>query len=596
MSSPVSAETLLANYLRGFFWADDEWLEVNGSEATYWQARLAQTTSVEVLPDGRVKWRVRTLIVEHVSSGTLASHICLALNRHAVGWSFAYNPVDHTIHALVAICAPPHWDTFILRLSEKAKLSAWMSDVIAERLASVVGGVPAYGHPPRRSAPRQSFDATYYLLETIRGRPEWILDLTKYQLPSVEDAASTIAEIVDVPRAQVWCDRNQMRLPIGTFNGRDVHMNAGYARHPIAGECWQSSLKLGADRISDPLAEQLSAMTWHLFVDSETNLLGGWSYEAGHLVYQQWNTMSEVRCQEQLGSYDGRSAADLWGFTSTLSDVLGEIARVPLRWEPQGGLLNDSSQRAEWVIASIAEQARPALAGRQKTEDEPADRRLLWMERRQTVSVAIWFNPMGPTVTSMEVCALPDGAEYLMYYRRHPSAPYYCVLGPVSDGPQLALYQEDGTKLLVDGTLPNVLVQWNNPTATAEEVPQVLRNRVIEVAQQSGTDLAAEAAWIAETIGQPWKFVDLDTTERDRVRAAAAEAAAARPAPDHGFAQWWEQASSFDNSVANFKELPDAWDGSLNVLKGNEYLGMLDVGPMLLTYSSIGTPDPDQIG
>ena len=34
----------------------------------------------------------------------------------------------------------PGWDTFLLRLAEKSKLSAWMADVIAERLAAAVGG------------------------------------------------------------------------------------------------------------------------------------------------------------------------------------------------------------------------------------------------------------------------------------------------------------------------------------------------------------------------------------------------------------------------------------------------------------------------
>ena len=48
--------------------------------------------------------------------------------------------------------------------------------------------------------------------------------------------------------------------------------------------------------------------------------------------------------------------------------------------------------------------------------------------------VAAWFNPIGPTVASTEVCGLPDGFEYLVRFRRHPFAPYYRVLGPIPDG------------------------------------------------------------------------------------------------------------------------------------------------------------------
>lgn len=186
MTIDLPAERLLANCLQGFVWVDEAWLEIDGASATYWQARLPQTI-VDVLPDGRTKWRIRTRIVEQVPDGTDSHQLCMALNRYAAGWSFAYDAEERTIDAIAAICALPQWDTFFLRLSEKAKLSAWMSDVLAERIAAAVGGVAAFSHPRAQSGVRESFDATYYYLQTLRGRPEWILDLTRYQFPSVED-------------------------------------------------------------------------------------------------------------------------------------------------------------------------------------------------------------------------------------------------------------------------------------------------------------------------------------------------------------------------------------------------------------------------
>ena len=147
----MQADVLLANYLQGFLWADEDWLEVDQATATYWQARLAQTTTVDVLPDGRTKWRIRTRIVEQVPDGTDAHQLCMALNRYAAGWSFAYDAEEHTIDAIAAICALPQWDTFFLRLSEKAKLSAWMSDVLADRIYDAVGCVAAFSHPQAQS-------------------------------------------------------------------------------------------------------------------------------------------------------------------------------------------------------------------------------------------------------------------------------------------------------------------------------------------------------------------------------------------------------------------------------------------------------------
>lgn len=588
MSVDVAADILLANYLQGFLWADEDWLETDGASATYWQARLAQTTTVDVLPDGRTKWRIRTRIVEQVSGGTDVHQLCVALNRYAAGWSFAYDATERTIDAIAAICAPPQWDTFYLRLSEKAKLSAWMSDVLAERLAEAVGGVAAFSHPKAQSGVRESFDATYYYPQTLRGRPEWILDLTRYEFPSVEDAAATIAEMVGAPDA-VWTDNNELRIMLGSSTG----LRAGFDRHPIVGDGWKSSLVLPPRESSKAVAEHLATTTWALFNNPDTNLLGAWVLEADGLTFEQWNTMSEIRNQEQLGSYTGHSAADLWEFTSTLSDVLGLISQSELPPRSDSDSSSETIYRAEHVVAAIAEQARPAVAERRMEGEEPADRRLLWLEHRQTLSVAVWFNPMGPTVSSTEVCALPDGTVYLAHLRRHPFAPYYCVLGPLTEGGDDSQLFSDANDLLVGGSLPNVLALWNNPEATAADVPDVLRGRILEAAAEGGRDLAADAAWIEKTMGNPWEFAAVDQTEAEHVKTAAKKAAAAQPSPDGDFAVWWEKVSSFDNVVPNFRFLPEAWDGALNTQRAFGNLGHFDVDPLLVTYSKIGMPGPD---
>lgn len=104
--------------------------------------------------------------------------------------------------------------------------------------------------------------------------------------------------------------------------------------------------------------------------------------------------------------------------------------------------------------------------------------------------------------------------------------------------------------------------------------------------------MIADAAWIAETVGRPWEFVDRDTTARDRVRAAAREKAPA--GKDAAFDTWWEQVSSRDNAVGNFRCLPDAWDGSLNFLRSaGKYQQFFDLGPLSVTYSTIGTAEQE---
>lgn len=590
MSVDVPVDGLLANYLQGFVWADEDWLEVDGATATYWQARLAQTTTVDVLPDGRTKWRIRTRIVEQVPDGTDSHQLCMALNRYAAGWSFAYDAEERTIDAIAAICALPQWDTFFLRLSEKAKLSAWMSDVVAERIAEAVGGVAAFSHPRAQSGVRESFDATHYYLQTLRGRPEWIMDLTRYQFPSLEDTAETIAGLVGVKPDDVSCESQTMRLPVAP----GVTLEAGFAKHEIVGASWRSALSLPCPSMPQAKANYLADITWRLFHDPQTNLLGGWSHDGDTLVFEQWNTMSEARNQEQLGSYHGRQTeVGLWGFTSTLSDALGAMSHEPVDDDAEGQPHSDARERAEHVVAAIAEQARPAVAERRTEDQEPADRRLLWLENRQTLAVAVWFNPIGPTVSSTEVCALPDGTEYLVYFRRHPFAPYHCVLGPLMEGGDDSQLFSDATDLMFGGSLPNVLALWDKPDATAAEVPDVLRDRILEAAGEGGRELAAEAAWIETTMGHPWEFAAVDQTEAEHVKTAAKKAAAAQPPSDGGFAAWWEKVSSFENVVSNFRVLPEAWDGALNSQRAFGNLGHFDVDPLLVTYSKIGLPGPD---
>jgi hypothetical protein len=586
VSVDLSAEVLLEHYLQGFLWADEDWLEVDGASATYWQARLPQTTTVAVLPDGRTKWRIRTRIVEEIPDGTGAHQLCAALNSHAAGWSFAYDEGEGTVDAIAAICALPQWDTFFLRLSEKAKLSAWMSDVIAERLAETLGGVPAFSHPESQSGLRERYDGTYHYLENMRGRPEWVLDPTRYQFPPIEDIAPTIAGMVGTDPDAVWSDTHSLRIMIGPRMG----LTAGFDTHPIFGDGWRSALKMPGRPITETMAEHLSTITWMLFENPDTNLLGGWTNEADGLTFQQWNTMSEVRNQEQLGSYTDHSATDLWGFTSTLSDAVGAYAETELPEDGEAGASSDTADRAEYVIAAIAEQARPAVTERPAEGEGTADRRLLWLEHRETLTVAAWFNPAGPTVGSIEVCALPDGTEYLVYFRRHPFAPYYRVLGPITDGSDASQMHSDAADLLIGESLPNVLALWDNPGSAAADVPDVIRARILIAADDSGEELPAAAAWIQQTMGNPWEFAAVDQSEADRVQAAAAEAAAARPASDGGFAEWWDQVSSFENIVANFRCLPDAWDGALNTQGAFGNLGLFDVGPLPLTYSKIGMP------
>lgn len=143
---------------------------------------------------------------------------------------------------------------------------------------------------------------------------------------------------------------------------------------------------------------------------------------------------------------------------------------------------------------------------------------------------------------------------------------------------------------MFDSSLPNVMALWEDVEATAGDVPDALRRRVLDVAEEVDTDLVAEAAWIRRTMGNPWEYAAVDQSEADQVKATAGEASTGNAAPDGGFAEWWQQVASTENVIANFRSLPDAWDGALNSLRAFGNLPHFDVDPLLITYSHIGLP------
>jgi len=432
-------------------------------------------------------------------------------------------------------------------------------------LAEVVGGKPAFSHPEGQQI-REHFDGTHYYLETRRGRPEWVLDLTQLGFPPLSEIAAFTAQMIDAPRSQVVFGQSAFRMPAEDLGEMRAWLEGGFALHPIVGAAWRSAVWIEGSAIPSP--QQVSAMTWELFNDPQANLLGSWTCDGGNVLFVQWNTMSEVRYQEQLGSYRGKDASVLWGFTSTLNHALGAMVRGGALTNSGAGLPEGVDEKGAYVIDAIVEQARPAvqlsLSGIEQEQDR-TDRRLLWLGRDEIVGLAVWFNPIGPTILTIEVCSLPDGSRYLVYFQRHPSAPRYRVVAELEPDQESTQIASAITELVDEGSLPNVLALWNKPDVTASEVPPLLRERVLQVAEANGKDLIADAAWIAETVGRPWDFVDRDTTARDRVRAAAREKAPA--GKDAAFDTWWEQVSSRDNAVENFRCLPDAWDGSLNFLR-----------------------------
>jgi len=596
MTDATQEQNWLESYLRNYLWVDDDWVQIGEQSSTYWQARLPQRTTVEALPDGRAKWRVQTRIVNDVANPDVAHELCFALNAYAAGWSFAFDDEGGTIDALIAMCAPPEFDTWQLRLSEAAKLSAWMSDVIAERTAEAVGGTPAFSHPAQQDSVREIFDGTFYYLETLRGHPEWVLNLTAQLFPPMQDVAQEFSAAMGVDGSDVAVDQGEIEIALGDTGAR---VNSAFAVHPIMGNCWHTAARFANITAADA-APTVSSMAWHLFSDEEAALMGAWTNLEGELAFEQWNTTSELRNQEQLPSHRGRrhGSGDLWGLTSAINDAVHLTLNAV-----EGGHLTtlSNAQRSQQpllscVIGAIGDLARPALALIPAAIADQTDRRLLWLERNQVVAMAAWFNPMGPSVTTLEVCSLPgESDQYLVYFLRHPSSPNYRVLGAIGGDADVLGTLSEGVQMFLGGaSLPHVLMLFAGPEEVSSPLPGLLDAEILRICRDADIDLAAKTEMLKNAEGRPWDLASmppLDEVLSDISSQSEANPPASDADVESALQAWRAQAAKPESVYPIFAQLPDAWDGSLNFLMSAGNLNMFDVGRLPIRYSSIGTID-----
>jgi hypothetical protein len=175
------------------------------------------------------------------------------------------------------------------------------------------------------------------------------------------------------------------------------------------------------------------------------------------------------------------------------------------------------------VIGAISDVARPALEDIPTRRVEPADRRLLWLERKHVLAIGAWFNPVGPSVTTLEVCSLPDETDdYLVYFMRHPFAPDYRVVGALGPEGDVASTLSAGVEMFLGGgSLPHVFMVLAAPQAVSAILSELFHDQILEFCRQRNIDLAADAKKLADAEGRPWDLAPMGAI-RDSMAAHSA--------------------------------------------------------------------------
>lgn len=584
---PVDLRTLSENFCAGYLWPDPEWVEYHDTGFTYWHGRLEQRFTVEQVDEGVFAWRLDTPIVGEITDPQAAVGAVLTLNQFAAGWSFWLDAEARTVHALAAMTSPLDWNRWIVRFSEIAKLMAWFCEAAAEPLARRLGGVPLFSHPSGMQAPREIPDAVNYYPTAQRERPEWVLDPITGWFPPMEEIAGTFGERMEA--AEVEADETTLRIvqPAEDGEGTVWELIAGFSEHRLLGVAWRSELAL--PQIT-PECVPIAALvaTKALWDNPAANLMGSWVDEDGVLVYRQWCTSSELRNYGRIEEFDGTDDL-LWSLTSPAADAAAWGVSLPddADWPAIPVDPEQADELLAEVFSTLLAGSHPAFVAAQPPESK-ADRSLLWLDRAAVLLLCGWFNPVGPTLTTLEVSTAPlEDREQLVVYARHPLAPEYRVAAEVHSPEQVLAAIGAAVDSMVTTAPPNVVVLSGCPADLQPAVAQALRTAVERLVKETGVSLPGERAKVFRTLGDPWAFAGEEREEGSEKPVPPLES-------DDEFQEWLNAVSAPENVVSNMIHFGRAWDGSLNWLRSTGALERerFDIGPMLLLHSDVGLVQP----
>jgi len=592
MTPGPSERSLLEEYVNRYLWVDEEWLESDSASATYWQSRLAQTTTVRLLDADRARWQVDTLVVRDVTDLEKAYESCLLLNGFTLGWSFAVDPARREIRAIAAMTAPTTWDAWMLRLSEVAKLSSWFSDVAADALAAAVKGEVAISNPAEKPGPRSMPDGTYFYLEALRSRPEWVSNRTSRLYPPIHMIAARFIEGVgpDADRVAIGdCSFTIECTDDETAEAVVFEFENSFLTHWIGGAGWSSSYIFPGYFAERALPQLASELAWHMYEDDESNLLGGWCSIEGALAFHQFTTMSELRHYEQFPSFTGHNANVLWSLSSagTMCIPTAQQARATSDdvHEPSAdgsGIAEDDRMELSRVLFGAFTSSFCDAVEMSEVGADSADRRLLWRPNPTVIATVGWVNPAGPTLATLELATcIRSGREYLINYFRHPFSPTYEVIGELDESTDQAELLADGLRALFSAP-PTFFDLSDCPDEVKGFIETVLRQMVSRlVAESDDVDLITETARIIDAQGDVWRLLEAEVSSDVLSIAAQLRAAAG----DDGVDAWFGWASSPEHVEAMYSQLPDVWDDSVTLakLKGAD-LRAFDMPPLVINY------------
>jgi hypothetical protein len=570
-------------FLKNYLWADVDWLEVKGNQASYWQSRLKNQMTLSEPRDGVLHWNFKVPVVSNIKLPDVAIQVCAGLNKYAASWSYIFDSSEASIFATMSFTAPHLWDKYYIRASQTASMMSSISDRIANELANHVSGIVAVSFPSFQNTPREIPDGTYFSLEARMRRPEWHLDTTRFRFPPMEEITDFVSDQLAGTADESEFDSSEFRITTFTDDRSEIsHQLLGsFELHPLLGDGFLSKLSFPRHASTSNPARICNELNLEMLGIEDGNHFGTWTFTENAFEYTQFSTTTEIRSYEDSPSFLGYTSKELWMLISTAVDALGIFFNFDLSEE--GGESNGlkSDQLADEIISRLYESAKEVLNIANPDSDGRANHDFLWLQGMEEVLTTIHFNPIGPTISTYGlVMDTQEKTTYLLEISRHPMSPRYRVIDKAN--------LESGKSRLINlavgqalRNVPSAIDLLNASLELSELIKPLILERLQELEVEGDSDLLHLAFVINQFKTDPW-----------RVLEAIAEPRVQHNISGDSFADsastWLKAASDVTYLLSTYLELSNAWDGSLNfqISAGNQ-MGMFDTGPLLLIYNKI---------
>jgi hypothetical protein len=609
MLEPVES-TALENLVTNMLGVDETWLTKHSpTNYSYWQYTLETRLSSQANDDGSIKLRAATLIATNIKDAKLAERVCASLNYLASSWSFAYDYADQTIKALSSLNLYIHTTNEPPRqgvAEPQPFLDAWftiftniiwaqnaMSADLAESIAKAVQGKPAFSKPNNQTEVRKEPDVFNHIPEVLRQRPEWVVDVRPYtQWPNFEEVADHVLSIAneELESEFKWemgeATETSALLAQKSETGYVATLGINHSQDFRYGETFSVT-----HPVSRPDAfsgfELANRSNLFMFELGSTTQFGNWRYKNGSIAFVQNIPSAFVRCIESssgaaaLSNYHPVFFARLTKFALDIEPCLFAIQNSdasPVAEDELDGI----QELAHEFIKALEVPSAGLLSNISDDYDVATPNPLVLRgESLYNFFTIPIFNPMGPTIHSLEAYATDGDDVILVETMRHPYYPAYLPSAKANpSSPEIMSLVESSIERMFND-IPSYLYMDECPEEIIPTLNNLIKAKLLKLAHEQNVDIEAKLTRLKELNQSPWQRIDhdLEPIPEDST-----------PATKEQVDELFDYITSFENTILFWNHIPDAWDGSLNNASSNGFIDDTNVGPLVWIYNgSIGS-------